>query len=79
MFLEGILIKLIRIMIKNVKGVIMEKLLVRIIETALGQMSPQLRATIIELVKNLEATAEATKNPWDDILVMILKIALNIN
>jgi NADPH-dependent curcumin reductase CurA len=56
----------------------MEKLILKIVEAALRQMSPEFRSQICGLVSNLEAQAKATKNPWDDILVSILKIALDI-
>lgn len=72
------MIKIVRMIIKHLTGGIMEKIIAKIIENVIGNMSPQLRSAITELVKRLEAIAKETKNPWDDILVMILKVALNI-
>ena len=57
----------------------MEKLVVRIIETILNRISPELRREINEFVLKLEVAAEATDNPWDDLAVMVLKIALGID
>lgn len=42
-------------------------------------MSPQLRQAVVEFVNKLEVDAKATKdNPWDDVLVGILKLVLAI-
>lgn len=57
----------------------MEKIVAKIIEHILENMSPELRGAIVDAVRLLETKAKVTKNPWDDILVMILKVALGIN
>lgn len=54
----------------------MDKILAKIIESILNQMSDQLRTELVNVIKRLEALAAQTKNPWDDLLVLILKIAL---
>lgn len=42
-------------------------------------VSPQLRQAVVEFVNKLEVDAKATKdNPWDDVLVGILKLVLAI-
>ena len=78
MIFEGILIKLIRLIIKYLKGVIMEKIIAKIVENVIARMSPQLRDAIEGLVEKLETVAKETKNPWDDLLVIILKVALGM-
>jgi len=62
-----------RSIIKKLGGYAMEKILVKIIETAIKQMSPQLRAAIKELIVKLDQVAKTTPNPWDDLLVMFAK------
>lgn len=42
------------------------------------QMSPNIRDTLIKFVNQLEADAKATKNPWDDIGIGLLKLVLLI-
>jgi len=56
----------------------MEKILVKIIETAINKMSPQLRAAIKELITKLDNVAKTTPNPWDDIIVDLCKAILDI-
>lgn len=72
------IIKLINVVLKKVMGVVMEKIVAKIIEKIISNMSDQLRTEIKVWVKRLDEVAKATKNPWDDILVMILKVALGI-
>jgi len=67
------------VVLRKVLGGLMEKLVVRIIETILNRISPELRREINEFVLKLEVAAEATDNPWDDLAVMVLKIALGID
>jgi len=57
----------------------MEGMISTFIEGVIGKMSPELRTGIIEFVGKLETTAKATKNPWDDIIVLYIKVALKID
>ena len=41
-------------------------------------VSPELRKLLIDFVLDLEVKAAATPNPWDDVLVFILKKMLAI-
>lgn len=66
------------VVFKRVLGGIMEKLVVKIIETILSRVSPELRQEIENVVLRLETAAAATDNPWDDLAVMILKVALGM-
>lgn len=56
----------------------MNEWLLRIVGLVIGQISPELRNGMITFVKNLEAQAKKTPNPWDDIFVDILRSVLNI-
>lgn len=57
----------------------MDKIIAKVLEKIVGNMSDQLRNEIIQVMKRLEDVARKSENPWDDILVMILKVALGIN
>ena len=50
----------------------------QIIKLFLDAISPQIRQLIIDFVKDLSKRAEQTPNPWDDILVFILRTLLAI-
>lgn len=54
----------------------MNALLLRIIVLVVTMMSPALRIIIVEFLTRLEIEAKKTDNPWDDILVAILKILI---
>lgn len=56
----------------------MEKIISRILEEILKNMSPELRKEIIEAVRKLDEKAKATVNPWDNLVVLVLKILLDI-
>ena len=56
----------------------MNKWLAALLEQILKQISPELRNALVVLIKELEKDAKATKNPWDDILVGIVKFLLAI-
>ena len=73
------IIKVINFILKRFWGSIMEKIIAKVIEKLLSQMSDSLRKTIIEEVKRLDEVAIKTQNPWDDILVLMLKVALGID
>lgn len=54
----------------------MDKWLLRIITLVVSVMSPELRKGLVDLLNNLEAQAKKTANPWDDVLVGLLKSIL---
>ena len=56
----------------------MEKILAKIAEKIVSQMSDGLRNEIKAAVVKLEAVAAETGNPWDDILVLILKVVVGV-
>jgi len=58
----------------------MDKVLSKIIEKVIANMSDRFRKEIKDFVLELEQKAKQTKdNPWDDIAVLLLKIALGID
>lgn len=44
-----------------------------LIRLVIGVVSPELRTGVKELLNSLEAKAKKTPNPWDDMLVAMLK------
>jgi len=52
--------------------------LVQLISQILIGMSPQLREGLKTWIRDMEAEAKTTENPWDDIFVGILKTVLGI-
>lgn len=54
----------------------MNELLVRIVLLLVTSMSPALREALKRFFQQLEADAKKTGEPWDDILVAILKTLL---
>ncbi len=54
----------------------MEKILYKILAAILKAISPQIRAIVVEFIKRLEVEAPKTPNPWDDLLVLVLKVLL---
>lgn len=53
-----------------------ERLIIAIVVQMLANISPVIRQNILTWLKQLEVEAKKTANPWDDILVMLLKAAL---
>lgn len=51
----------------------MNKWILRIITMVVGVVSPEIRTSAHQLLDDLEAKAKKTPNPWDDILVGLLK------
>lgn len=51
----------------------MNKWLLRIITMVVTVMSPELRIGLENVLNDLEAQAKKTANPWDDILVGLLR------
>jgi len=70
--------KISNVVFKNVGGNIMQKILARIVEELLKRMSPEIREELEQAVLKLEIKAKATVNPWDDLLVFLLKIVLEM-
>ena len=59
-------------------GGVMERIVAKILDEVFKRISPELREHIKKFVIELEARAKATTNPWDDLAVVVLKAALNI-
>ena len=57
----------------------MEKIFAKIIQKIMEQMSDSLRKEILAVVQKLENVAKQTQNPWDDILVLILKVVIGVD
>ena len=51
----------------------MNEWILRLIGLIVSVASPELRKMLEQMLNNLEQQARATKNPWDDILVGMLK------
>jgi len=80
LFLSNIFLKIIRVVISKQRGRVMDKVLSKIIEKVIANMSDRFRKEIKDFVLELEQKAKQTKdNPWDDIAVLLLKIALGID
>ena len=54
----------------------MNEWILRLIGLIISVASPELRKMIEQMLNQLEQQARATKNPWDDILVAMLKQVL---
>jgi len=54
----------------------MNEWILRLIGMIFSVASPELRKGIEEWLNNLDAQAKKTSNPWDDILVGLLKTLL---
>ena len=54
----------------------MNKWLLQLITMIVTVMSPELRKGLEDVINGLEEQAKSTKNPWDDILVGLLKTLL---
>lgn len=50
-----------------------------LLELALKSISPQIKELVRDFVKRIEEAAQKTSNPIDDILVMLLKIAISFD
>lgn len=60
-------------------GGVMERIVAKILDEVFKRISPELRDHIKKFVIELEARAKVTTNPWDDLAVVVLKAALNID
>jgi len=56
----------------------MKDWLIQIIGLVLTHISGPMREVLVKAVKEWEAKAKETKDPWDDILVFIIKCLLLI-
>lgn len=56
----------------------MNELIIKLAGMIISGISPEIRKALIEFVTQLDRRAKATTNDWDDVLVFILKIVLNI-
>ena len=56
----------------------MNDLIVKVLTKVMANLSDTLRKEITDGVKRLENAAAASKNPWDDLAVNLLKYALGI-
>lgn len=50
----------------------------KLLRQIITQMSPGIRQALVEFVNKLDADAQATENPWDDVAVGLLKLILLI-
>lgn len=55
----------------------MKKWLWKLIQLVLSVASPEIRKMCCEMLKEMEAKAAATDNPWDDVLVQLLQTVLD--
>ena len=51
----------------------MNEWILKLISLIFSVASPELRRSLEDWIVKLEAQAKATKNPWDDVLVALLK------
>ena len=72
------IIKILNVVLRKLLGGYMDTIIAKVVEKVISNMSPSFRASIEEYVSKLEEIAAKTANPWDDILVTILKVVLNI-
>ena len=56
----------------------MNELLLHILLLVLTQISPDVKKDLQDLLSRLESLTKATPNPWDDVLVGILKTLLTV-
>ncbi|MBA7586412.1 hypothetical protein ES708_28410 [subsurface metagenome] len=52
----------------------MLSIILKLLKNILTGMSPEIRKLILEFLRDLEAKAEETPNPIDDIVVLLLRI-----
>ena len=78
MFLTYILSKIIHVVIRNQGEKIMESVIIKILLIALGKLSPQIRAALVQFVNDMEIAAKKSENPWDDIAVLVAKALIGI-
>ncbi len=79
MIFETQILRIVKFTISKFWGRIMENIIAKIIEKVIKNMSPEFRKSLVEYTKLLEKSAATTDNPWDDILVLVLKLAIGIN
>lgn len=54
----------------------MEKFIINLLASILGQMSPAIRGSVIDWLDTLQKAAAETPNPWDDMFVSFLRVLL---
>ena len=54
----------------------MNEWILRLIGLVVSVASPELRQMLTEWIETLEVNAKKTANPWDDVLVSMLKTLL---
>lgn len=50
----------------------------RVLDLILKNLTPDIKKAIVAMVLDLEKAAAATKNPYDDMLIKLLKAILGI-
>lgn len=51
----------------------MEKIIIKILEEIIENLSPQIRAKILEFLDKLEIEAKESVTPWDNLAVKLAK------
>lgn len=51
----------------------MKQWMITLIGLIIGVVSPEIKAGVAQLLDNLEQQAKKTTNPWDDMLVALLR------
>jgi hypothetical protein len=59
-------------------GGVMERIVAKILDEVFKRISPEIKGSIKAFIIDLEVKAKATSNPWDDLAVVVLKAAMNI-
>ena len=57
----------------------MEKLLMKLLKQIIQQTTPELRTKMVKAVEDLEKEAEKNGDPWDEILVLLLKVIMDLH
>jgi hypothetical protein len=50
-----------------------QELLLSVFRSVIGKATPEIREKLVELLDEWEKKAKATPNPWDDLLVHIVR------
>jgi len=56
----------------------MDTWIAKLLQQIVTQISPQIRTALVEFVGKLDEQAQKTPNPWDDVIVGLLKLVLLI-
>ena len=71
-----ILSKLINVVLRKGRNIVMEKIIIKIVEELIENISPEIRSRMIKFLDQLEADARQTKTPWDDLAIKIAKAVI---